>query len=298
MSNVSAQQTAQPDQPNTDLDEIIHGLSQPQKTISPKWFYDEHGSELFEQITEQPEYYPTRVELSILRDNMAAIAGALGERISLIEFGAGASVKVRLLLDGVGEIVVFVPVDISGDHLQNAAEALAKDYAHIEILPVAADFTRPFELPQPKIMPRRNIVFFPGSTIGNFPPDAALALLRSMRSVAKDGGGLLIGVDLKKDPAVLERAYNDANGVTAAFNLNMLTHLNRRFGSDFAPEAYAHRAVYNEALGRIEMHLISHRSQTVTFGERTFEIAAGEYLLTECSYKYALEDFSNLARQA
>ena len=147
-------------------------------------------------------------------------------------------------------------------------------------------------------MPRRNIVFFPGSTIGNFPPDAALALLRSMRSVAKDGGGLLIGVDLKKDPAVLERAYNDANGVTAAFNLNMLTHLNRRFGSDFAPEAYAHRAVYNEALGRIEMHLISHRSQTVTFGERTFEIAAGEYLLTECSYKYALEDFSNLARQA
>ncbi|MEL6869003.1 MAG: L-histidine N(alpha)-methyltransferase [Pseudomonadota bacterium] len=298
MSNAHAPMTAQTAQAAKDTAEIIAGLQAPQKMLSPKFFYDERGSELFETITEQPEYYPTRTELGILYDNIAAIGDAIGEQASLIEFGAGASVKVRVLLDHLDNITVFVPVDISGDHLQLAADELARDYPAVEVLPVAADFTRPFPLPSPKQTPARNVVFFPGSTIGNFPPEAALGLLKTMRAVAKEGGGLLIGVDLKKDPAVLERAYNDAAGITAAFNLNMLTHLNREFGADFNVDAFEHRAIYNVELGRIEMHLISKADQRVTIDGTTIAFTAGEYILTECSYKYAVDDFATLAHRA
>ncbi|MEO0575811.1 MAG: L-histidine N(alpha)-methyltransferase [Pseudomonadota bacterium] len=298
MSNASAPMTAQTSQTQKHIDDIVEGLSLPQKVLSPKYFYDERGSELFEAITLQPEYYPTRTELGILKQNINAIGDALGHDVSLIEFGAGASVKVRVLLDNLADIAVFVPVDISGDHLQLAADELAADYPDIEVLPVAADFTRPFPLPSPVNMPARNIVFFPGSTIGNFPPDAALGLLQTMRAVAKDNGGLLIGVDLKKDHSVLERAYNDEAGVTAQFNRNMLVHLNREYGSDFDPEAFDHRAVYNAAASRIEMHLISTCPQRVTIGGHVFAFAEGEYILTECSYKYALEGFAALAKQA
>ena len=289
---------AQTDQTQTDIEEIAAGLRLAQKQISPKYFYDEFGSQLFEDITRQPEYYPTRTEESILRRHIADIGAALGQDVSLIEFGAGASTKVRILLDHLPGIIVFVPVDISGDHLALAAADLASDYPDIEILPTEADFTRPFDLPQPHHMPARNVVFFPGSTIGNFEPDAALDLLRTMRTVACDGGGLLIGVDLKKDAAILERAYNDAAGVTAAFNRNMLVHLNRAYGTDFDPQQYLHRAIYNERRGRIEMHLVSAADQVVHLDGEAFTINAGEYLLTECSYKYAPADFAALAARA
>ena len=189
-----------------DLEEVLAGLALPQKRLSPKYFYDERGSKLFEAITEQPEYYPTRTEIGILEENIQAIGEAQGTGVSLIEFGAGASVKVRILLDHVPGIGVFVPVDVSGEHLQAAADTLALAYPNIEVLPVTADFTRPFQLPSPRVMPDRNIVFFPGSTIGNFPPEAAQELLTTMRRTAGDGGGLLIGVALKKDADVLERS--------------------------------------------------------------------------------------------
>ncbi|MEN0045336.1 MAG: L-histidine N(alpha)-methyltransferase [Pseudomonadota bacterium] len=281
-----------------DLEEVLAGLALPQKRLSPKYFYDERGSKLFEAITEQPEYYPTRTEIGILEANIQAIGDALGTGVSLIEFGAGASVKVRILLDHVPGIGVFVPVDISGDHLQAAADTLALAYPNIEVLPVTADFTRPFQLPSPRVMPDRNIVFFPGSTIGNFPPEAAQELLTTMRRTAGDGGGLLIGVDLKKDANVLERAYNDKAGVTAAFNCNMLHHLNGRLGTNFRPEAFKHRAIYNEDEGRIEMHLVSQCRQSVNLAGQQFEFAPDEYLLTECSYKFSLEDFAALADAA
>ncbi|MEM7765790.1 MAG: L-histidine N(alpha)-methyltransferase [Pseudomonadota bacterium] len=279
----------------TELDALLADLRAPQKSISPKYFYDERGSQLFEDIMALPEYYPTRTELKILRDNMPSIGTALGDNVSLIEFGAGGSVKIRLLLDALPQISVYVPVDISTDHLQSGAAELQKDYPGTEVLPVAADFTQPFDLPVPNQMPDRNIVFFPGSTIGNFPPDAAANLLRTMRTVAKDGGGLLIGVDLRKDPVILQRAYDDAAGVTAAFNKNMLVHLNRRFDADFDPDAFTHRAIYNTVEHRIEMHLVSASAQQFTIGGETFSVDADEYLLTECSYKYSLEAFEALA---
>ncbi|MEO1580205.1 MAG: L-histidine N(alpha)-methyltransferase [Pseudomonadota bacterium] len=298
MDNTATISEPQDDRSSDDIAELIAGLSQPQKMISPKYFYDEHGSELFEQITRQPEYYPTRTELSILRLYIDEISEALGDGVSLIEFGAGASVKVRILLDHVEGIQVFVPVDISGDHLALAAKELADDYPNIEVLPVAADFTRPFDLPSPKIMPERNVVFFPGSTIGNFAPDDALALLDTMRTVTKSGGALLIGVDLKKDAGVLERAYNDTAGTTAAFNLNMLTHLNRDYGANFDKSKFMHRSLYNERHGRIEMHLVSTEPQSVDLGDKTFDFKVGEYILTECSYKYTVEEFAELAGKA
>lgn len=298
MDNTAQISEPQSDRIDDDLAELIAGLSKSQKEISPKFFYDEHGSALFEAITHQPEYYPTRSELAILRTHISEISAALGERVSLIEFGAGASIKVRLLLDHVPGIDVFVPVDISGDHLALAAQELAEDYPDIEVLPVAADFTRPFQLPTPKVIPERNVVFFPGSTIGNFPPEQALELLKTMRTVAKAGGGLLIGVDLKKDAGVLERAYNDAAGITEAFNLNMLSHINREYGADFDTTAFLHRAIYNERHGRIEMHLVSTVAQTVTLGEQRFDFGPGEYILTECSYKYTVEEFSEIAAKA
>ncbi|MEM8548889.1 MAG: L-histidine N(alpha)-methyltransferase [Pseudomonadota bacterium] len=277
---------------------LLAGLGSTQKTISPKYFYDERGSELFEKITTLPEYYPTRTELGILYENIGEIGVALGEDVSLIELGAGASTKVRVLLDHLANVIVFVPVDISGDHLHAAADELATDYPNIEILPVAADFTRPFPLPHPKKMPARNILFFPGSTIGNFSPPDALKLLRTMRTVAKIGGGLLIGVDLQKESDVIERAYNDSAGVTAAFNRNMLVHLNREFGMDFDINGFEHTARYNTQLHRIEMHLVSLREQAVTLADQTFHFAKGETLLTECSHKYTIEGFTALAAEA
>lgn len=281
-----------------DIVEIHAGLARVPKTLSPKFFYDDRGSQLFDQITELPEYYPTRTEISIMESNVGEIAELTGPDASLIEFGSGSSLKTRILLQHLDRLAAYVPVDISRDHLVAAADELARDFPHIEVLPVAADFTHPFALPQPKVMPRRNLVYFPGSTIGNFLPDAAHALLQVMYQEAGEDGALLIGVDLKKDRSILERAYNDSAGVTAEFNLNMLRRLNREFGASFDLGQFAHLAIYNESFGRIEMHVVSQRAQNVTVAGRSFSFAAGETIRTECSHKYTIEEFAQLATHA
>ncbi|HLT91070.1 MAG TPA: L-histidine N(alpha)-methyltransferase [Woeseiaceae bacterium] len=286
------------DRRSGDLAQIIEGLGAPQKWLSPKFFYDGRGSALFDRITRLPEYYLTRAELSIMHAHVREIAELVGPQASLIEFGSGSSTKTRILLKELDRLAAYVPVDISREHLYAAAEKIAAEFPHIEVLPVAADFTRPFRLPQPKVMPLRNVVYFPGSTIGNFTPEAALDLLRVMHHEAGEDGALLIGVDLKKDRVVLERAYNDAAGVTAAFNLNVLERLNREFGATFDLRAFAHRAVYVEEHGRIEMHLVSLREQSVEVGGETFRLREGETIRTECSYKYTPEEFRAMAERA
>ena len=218
MAKNTAQQIVQDD----ELDELIDGLRQPEKTISPKYFYDERGSQLFDEITRLPEYYPTETELGIMRDNIDEIARLVGKQASLIEFGSGSSLKTRVLLEHLDDLAAYVPVDISEDHLLESARQIRGEFPDLDVLPVVADFTQAFQLPEPRVMPVRNIVYFPGSTIGNFTNDAAEALLQVMYEEAGAGGALLIGVDLQKDPAIIERAYNDSAGVTAEFNRNML----------------------------------------------------------------------------
>ena len=277
---------------------IVEGLARRQKTISPKYFYDKRGSKLFDQICNLPEYYPTETELGIMRDNIDEIAELVGRQASLIEYGSGSSLKTRVLLDHLDELAAYVPVDISEDHLLESANQIRAEYPDLDVLPVVADFTQPFELPSPKVAPVRNIVYFPGSTIGNFTHDAAQDLLRVMYGEAGAGGALLIGVDLQKDPRVIERAYNDSAGVTAEFNRNMLRHINREFGADFDVDAFAHSAEYNEHEGRIEMRLVSARDQQFSLGEESFAIGKDEAILTEYSHKYTLDGFAAMASTA
>ena len=253
-----------------ELREIINGLQQPEKMISPKYFYDERGSQLFDRITTLPEYYPTVTELGIMRENIAEIAALIGPKASLIEFGSGSSLKTRVLLEHLIDLAVYVPVDISEDHLLASAQQIRSELPGLEVLPVVADFTKQFALPDPTVMPLRNIVYFPGSTIGNFTHDVAHELLKVMHHEAGADGAMLIGVDLRKDPAVIERAYNDSGGVTAEFNLNMLRHLNREYGSNFDLESWSHDAQYNETEGRIEMRLISSASSRTTASSSCF----------------------------
>ena len=279
-------------------EEILAGLRQPQKRLPPKYFYDQRGSQLFDQITRVPEYYPTQTELGIMIGNLDEMTAMIGVQASLIEFGSGSSMKTHILLENLLELAAYVPVDISKDHLMEAASHIAERYSDIEVLPVCADFTQPFVLPTPQVMPVKNVVFFPGSTIGNFHPPQALELLRNIAQVAKPGGVLLIGVDLKKDKAILEAAYNDADGVTAAFNLNMIVRMNRELDADFDIDAFEHRAIYDEQRGRIEMHLVSQREQRVSIAGEILHFDDGEYILTECSYKYAPEEFAVLADAA
>jgi len=279
-------------------DTILDGLRRPQKMLPPVYFYDERGSHLFDRITELPEYYLTRTELAIMREYGSEIGGLVGERAAIVELGSGSSLKTRLLLDALREPAAYLPVDISRSHLVHAARGLAADYPHLEILPICADFSAPFDLPRPRVAPRRNVVYFPGSTIGNFHWDEAYALLLSIARIARAGGALLIGVDLKKDRATLERAYNDAQGVTAEFNLNMLVRLDRELDATFDLRAFRHRAVWNEAKSRIEMHLVSQRAQSVFVAGERFEFRAGEHILSECSYKYTPTQFAALAAEA
>jgi dimethylhistidine N-methyltransferase len=292
-------ETAQQDIPqDEELEELLDGLRRPEKMISPKYFYDERGSQLFEEITRLPEYYPTETELGIMRDNVGEIAQLVGKQASLIEYGSGSSLKTRILLENLDELAAYVPVDISQDHLLESAQQIREEFPDLDVLPVVADFTQPFELPSPKVMPVRNIVYFPGSTIGNFTHDAAQELLRVMYGEAGAGGALLIGVDLQKDPAIIELAYNDSAGITAEFNRNMLHHLNREFGADFDPDAFAHRAEYNEDEGRVEIRLVSEQDQEFTLGRESFSIDKDEAILTEYSHKYTLEGFAALAGAA
>ncbi len=281
-----------------NLREIIDGLQQAEKMISPKYFYDERGSQLFDQITTLPEYYPTVTERGIMQNNIAEIAALIGPRASLIELGSGSSAKTRVLLQHLADQAVYVPVDISEDHLLTSTRQIRSEFPDLEILPVVADFTQPFALPDPSVMPLRNIVYFPGSTIGNFTDDTAHELLEVMHHVAGENGALLIGVDLQKDPGIIERAYNDSAGVTAEFNLNMLRHLNREYGSDFDLDCWSHVARYNESEGRIELRLINSTSQTINIGQETVVIEAGEGILTEYSHKYTLAGFAAMAGQA
>jgi dimethylhistidine N-methyltransferase len=281
-----------------ELDTIIDGLLLPEKMISPKYFYDERGSRLFDQITHLPEYYPTETELAIMQDNMHEIVTLVGEHASLIEFGSGSSRKTRELLGNLNDLAAYVPVDISEEHLLESNEQLQREFPDLEVLPVVADFTHPFALPDPKFTPLKNIVYFPGSTIGNFTHDAAHDLLEVMHQEAGEHGALLIGVDLRKDTAIIERAYNDSAGITAAFNLNMLRHLNEEFGFDFDLSCYAHSSHYNEAEGRIEMRLVSSCDQIVTAGDAEILVSDGEAILTEYSHKYTLDGFREMAANA
>jgi len=283
---------------SSQLAEICAGLRRPEKMISPKYFYDERGSKLFDAITRLPEYYPTETELGIMLDNMDEIAARVGAQASLIEFGSGSSLKTRALLSQLIRLAVYVPVDISEEHLLESARKIRKEFPALEVLPVIADFTKPFELPNPKTMPLRNIVYFPGSTIGNFTHDTSLELLRVMYQEAGKDGALLIGVDLQKDAAIIERAYNDSAGITAEFNLNMLTHLNREFDFDFDVDAFSHSAHYDAAAGRMEIRLVSERDQQFSSANEEFQIAAGESILTEYSHKYTLDGFAEMAAQA
>ena len=284
--------------PDSELEEILAGLRLAEKTISPKYFYDERGSQLFDRITHLPEYYPTETELGIMQDNMAEIAELIGPQATLIEFGSGSSRKTRVLLENLIDLAAYVPVDISEDHLMESSSKINAEFPDLQVLPVVADFMQPFDLPEPAVWPRRNVVYFPGSTIGNFTHDAALELLQVMYQEAGEGGALLIGVDLQKDRYIIERAYNDESGVTAEFNLNMLRHLNREFGFDFDLDAYEHSAHYDAFAGRVEVRLVSTRDQVIRNGEEEIPIAAGESILTEYSHKYTLEQFATMAAAA
>ena len=278
--------------------EVLAGLSTFEKTLPCKYFYDAYGSALFDQICELPEYYPTRTEAAIMQGNAAEMAALVCPDSLLIEYGSGSSIKTRILLDRLPRLAGYVPMDISREHLRRTAAQLAKAYPHLDILPLCADYTTEFTLPPACRPVGSHVVYFPGSTIGNFHPIDAAAFLTSIAEVCGQSGGLLVGVDLKKDAAVLNAAYNDSQGVTAEFNLNLLTRMNAELGTDFDLENFSHRAYYNALAGRIEMHLLSLKSQTVRLGGAEINFEAEESILTECSYKYSLLDFAGLAKSA
>ena len=280
------------------LGEIVGGLGAPLKHLPPKLFYDAAGSRLFEEICGLDEYYPTRTELGILRQRAGDVAARLGPGCRLVEFGSGSSVKTRVLLEAMRAVSAYVPIDISPSALAGAAEALARHFPALRVEPVCADFTRPFSLGPARPGARRTAVFFPGSTIGNFTPADAGGLLGQMAALAGPGGGVIVGVDLKKDPAVLHAAYNDRRGVTAAFNRNVLVRLNREFGANFPVDRFYHYAFYNPAEGRIEMHLVSDARRRVEVGGRGFDFDEGEPIVTEYSHKYSVAGFRRLAASA
>ena len=276
--------------------EVIAGLGHSQKRIPPKYFYDEAGSRLFESICEQPEYYPTRVETGMLARYAEEIAGFIGDGCCLVEPGSGSCSKVRLLLD-VLQPSRYIPMDISCAHLHEAAGGIAKDFPWLDVHAVHADITRPVKLPDiPEGMQR--IMFYPGSSIGNYEPGEAVKFLSRLAGIAGQGGGLLIGVDLEKDSRVLDSAYNDASGVTADFNLNLLHRINRELDGDIDVDTFRHHAFYNENEGRVEMHLVSECTQTLRIDGHSYDFSEGESIHTENSYKYSVAGFRALAEQA
>ncbi|PYJ94195.1 MAG: L-histidine N(alpha)-methyltransferase [Verrucomicrobia bacterium] len=279
------------------LSEAIAGLSSTPRTLPCKYFYDARGAALFQKISELPEYYLTRAELQILDRYCGDIARALGPNIELIGLGTGAGTKTRILLEKLEAPAAYIPVDISKKQLERSTASFRKIFPTLEILPVCADYLEPIRLPSPARQALRKIVYFPGSTIGNFEPDAARQFLQRVANHCRRGGGLLIGVDLQKDRHVLERAYNDSAGVTAQFNLNLLARANRELGADFDLEQWQHYAVYNSTESRIEIYLISEIDQTVRVQDRQFDFRAGERIATEYSYKYTKESVIELTRE-
>ena len=279
--------------------DVLAGLSVDQKWLPCKWFYDEAGSRLFERITQLEEYYQTRAELRITRDHLGDIATAVGRDALLVEYGSGMSTKTELLLARLnGSLAGYVPIDISPWYLKTAAAKLERRHPTVEILPLCADYTGPMDLPEPARLVKRRVAYFPGSTIGNFDRPAAAAFLRGVAETVGPGGGLMIGVDLVKEPSVLHAAYNDADGVTAAFNLNLLARANRELGGTFELDAWAHHALYNPPAGRIEMHLVSLADQSAIVSGNRFDFAEGESIFTEVSHKYSVAGFARLARDA
>ncbi|TWU00189.1 Histidine-specific methyltransferase EgtD [Botrimarina colliarenosi] len=280
------------------LSEVRAGLSRPQKRLPCKYFYDQRGSELFDQICELDEYYPTRTELTITRRYAAEMAEQIGPRAALVEYGSGSSLKTRLLLDELIDPIAYVPVEICESHLVAAAERIGKRYPLIDVLPVCTDFTQAFALPTFPRMPSHAAAYFPGSTIGNFPPEAARRLLASIRQTVGAGGGAILGIDLQKPVKVLEAAYNDAAGVTAAFNLNLLERINRELDANFSLDDFEHRADYDPEHGRIDMLLVAQREHEVEIAGEPVRFRRGETIHTEHSHKYTLDGFTRLAARA
>jgi len=279
------------------LDEVLEGLTQHQKQLPAKFFYDERGSELFEQITYLEEYYPTRTERAIMQDNINEIAELVGPQAMLVELGSGSSSKTRMLLEQLDELAAYIPVDISDEYLLKVVNQLRMEYPKISIIPVFADYTTAFEIPNLGDSYRQQVVFFPGSTIGNFRPQTARSFLQTLADITDEDSDMLIGVDLKKDPQVLEKAYNDEQGITAKFNKNMLARINRELDANFDVDRFKHHAFYNEEQSRIEMHLVSQLDQIVTIAGQDIQFTEGESIHTENSYKYSLDEFKELVSE-
>ena len=284
--------------PDDITGDVLAGLARVPKRLPSKYFYDRRGSELFEEITRQPEYYLTRIELALLEASMAGIAAAVGPRAHVVEYGSGSGRKTRLLLDVLEDPVAYTPIEISRSALLASVERLDREFGDVEVLPVCADFTQPVPLPQPRRPADHALVFFPGSTLGNFTDAEAVRLLRAMHQTMGDRGGALLGIDLQKSPDIIEPAYNDAQGVTARFTLNLLARLNRDIGSDFDLDGFEHRATYVEDAGRIETFLVSRRAQDVTVEGRAFHFTDGEAMQVEYSQKYTDPGLAALAAQA
>ena len=280
------------------LEEVLAGLGSAQKTLPCKYFYDAKGAQLFEAICKLEEYYPTRTELGIMEQHARDMAQRVGPRAFLVEYGSGSSIKTRVLLDVMESPVAYVPIDISRETLLASAEDIAKRYPELEVLPLCADYLASVRLPEAAREVRRRVVYFPGSTIGNFVPAEAVAFLARMARQAGDGGGVLIGVDLKKDPTQLVRAYDDAEGVTAAFNRNLLVRINRELGGNFRERNFRHEARWNAEEGRVEMHLVSSGACVVSIAGEAIRFEAGESIHTENSYKYEGGEFEALAVNA
>lgn len=277
-------------------EEVINGLNLNPRFVAPKFFYDEKGSKLFDEICMAPEYYVTRTEIKILEDNLDEISAYIKDGCLLIEPGSGSSQKVRTLLNA-SEPHAYLPMDISADYLRCVAEDLAQEYPWLEIHAVCVDYTAPIHIPELPHQPHR-VAFFPGSSIGNFEPDDAVQFLSNIANLVNNGGGLLIGVDLKKDNQILNNAYNDSEGSNAAFNLNLLDRANSELGANFNLDTFTHKAFYNDDKSRIEMHLISDIDQQVRVSGQQFEFKRGQGIHTENSYKYTIEEFQSLARKA
>lgn len=276
------------------LEEVLIGMKQSQKSLPSKYFYDERGSELFEQITHLEEYYPTRTERAIMHDYIDEIVECIGRDPVLIELGSGSSRKTRLLLDYHPGITAYVPVEISEEYLVKVVRELKKEYPDLLIKPVCADYTEPFQVPVIEKGYSNYVFFYPGSTIGNFRPEQARKFMAMISQILNQDGGMLVGVDLKKDKEILEAAYNDTQGLTAKFNKNILRHINRELDADFNLDKFRHKAIYNEEEGRIEMHLVSDLEHKVTIAGEQFMLKKGESIHTENSYKYSLETFKAL----
>lgn len=295
---VSSSDPSTPVENKIFLKDVVRGLSQLNKRLECKYFYDERGSRLFDQICELDEYYLTRTEQQIMDQYANEMAYQIGPDAMLVEFGSGSSTKTRALLDAARQLAVYVPLDISEEHLLKTAIGLKKSYPELEIRPLVADFTKPFTLPKTKRHVSHAAVYFPGSTIGNFTPEQTHQMFERIADILGPNGGMLIGFDLQKDPAIIHAAYNDARGVTDQFNLNVLYRVNRELNANFDVDQFRHKAVYNQQLGRVEIFVVSCCEQTVRIGDHEFQFQPDEEIFTEYSHKYTIESFSQMVVRA